>query len=175
MARTWIALLRAVNIGGRKVPMADLRRALEDAGLAEVRTYIASGNVLFRSDRDRMALARLIEQVVLGEFAVSSVAVLRTPQELQRVLAAHPFGADTSRSYVTFLTGRPKAADVRRLAALDVEPDRVAVAGTEVFVYHPSGAGQARLTGAQLERTIGIPGTNRNWRTVAKLVELAGC
>ena len=50
MQRTWVALLRAVNVGGRKVPMAELRQALEDAGLAEVRTYIASGNVIFRSE-----------------------------------------------------------------------------------------------------------------------------
>jgi uncharacterized protein (DUF1697 family) len=175
MKRTWVAFLRAVNVGGRsKVPMAELRAALADAGLEEVRTYIASGNVLFASDRARTALAGLIERALQDEFGVSSAVVLRTPKELQGVIAAHPFGTDTSKTYVTFLAAKPKAVDVRKLQALDVEPDRVVVSGSEVFVLHPNGAGKPRLSGAQLERTIGVPGTGRNWRTVAKLVELAG-
>jgi uncharacterized protein (DUF1697 family) len=173
MEQTWIALLRAVNVGGRKVPMARLRSALEAAGLAEVRTYIASGNVLFESERGRAELRRLIEQTVLDEFALASDVILRTPGELQRVIAAHPFGADTSKSYVVFLAGGPTAAAVRRLGALDVEPDRAVVSGSDVFVLYPKGAGRPRLSGAQLERTLGVPGTSRNWRTVTKLVELA--
>ncbi len=153
--------------------MAELRRALEHEGLEAVRTYVASGNVVFSSGRERAVLAPLIERVVEDRFGVSSAIVLRTPKELERVLAAHPFGTDTSRTYVTFLAGKPAAAGVRRLEALDVEPDRAVVVGSDVFVHYPDGAGRPRLTGAQLERAIGVPGTSRNWRTVTRLAELA--
>jgi uncharacterized protein (DUF1697 family) len=175
MERTWIALLRGVNVGGRgKVPMAELRRALGEAGLEDVQTYIQSGNVVFTSAAARAKLAPLVEEVVAESFSVKTTVMVKTGTEIEQLIAAHPFGADTSRTYVTFLAGKPKPAAVKRLEALDVEPDRAVVAGAEVYLHHPNGAGRPRLTGAALERALSLPGTNRNWRTVLKLAELAG-
>ena len=103
---------------------------------------------------------------------MTSTVVLRTWPELRRLAASHPFGADTSKSAVTFLAEKPTAAAVRRLRELDVAPDEAKVVGRDVLIHYPNGIQGSRLTGALLERTLGVQGTNRNWRTVARLAEL---
>ncbi len=175
MERGWVALLRGINVGRRnRVPMAGLRRVLEEAGCGSVSTYIQSGNALFTSRvSDRTRLARKLERAVEDAFGVSSAIVLRTFEEMGEVVCAHPFGADTSKSHVVFLVDAPAAEATRRLGTMDVAPDEVKVLGSEVFVRYPNGIAGARLGGALVERTLGVPGTMRNWRTVTKLAELA--
>jgi uncharacterized protein (DUF1697 family) len=170
----WVALLRAVNLGARnKVPMPELRKRLEAAGYEDVRTYIASGNVILDGPRSRTALADELERLVAKAFRVDTTAILRTPKELASVVAGHPFGADTSHSHVVFLDAKPKRAAADRLAALDPSPDRAVLAGTNVYLHYPAGYSGARLSAAQVEHLLSVRGTHRNWRTVAKLAELS--
>ena len=175
MAQGWVALLRGINLGARnKVPMAQLRGVLEDAGYGDVRTYIQSGNVLFtKQAKDRAALARKLEREVKDAFGVDSPVVLRTFAEIREVAAARPFGKDTADMHVTFLLTQPKPAAVRAVHALDVGPDEVKVVGEDVFLRLPHGVQGAKLGGALLEKTIGVPGTMRTFRTVSKLAEMA--
>ena len=175
MEQGWVALLRGVNVGGRnRVPMAELRRVFEDAGCGSVTTYIQTGNVLFtKRASDRTRLARRLETAVEGAFGVPSIVVLRTCEELFELERSHPFGADTSNTFVSFLAAEPDPEQARRLTDLDVGPDEVKVVGSDVFVRYPNGVQGARLSAAQLERRVGVPGTMRNWRTVTKLAELA--
>jgi uncharacterized protein (DUF1697 family) len=170
-----VALLRAVNLGARnKVPMAKLRALLEDAGYDDVQTYIASGNVLFDGPRGRAAAAEKLERLIADSFGVETTAIVRTPAELATVVGGHPFGADTSRSHVVFLARKPTRAAAARLAESDHAPDEAVLDGTEVYIRYPQGVQASRLSPARLERLLGVPGTHRNWRTVAKLAELAG-
>jgi uncharacterized protein (DUF1697 family) len=170
----WVALLRAVNLGGRnKVPMAKLRALLEEAGYEGARTYIASGNVLLDGPRSRKTVAADLERLIADAFRVDTTAILRTANELAALVAAHPFGADTSQSHVVFLERKPKAAAVKRFAAVDPSPDRAELAGVEVYLRYPAGVQGSRLSAARLERLLGVRATHRNWRTVAKLAELA--
>lgn len=173
MAQGWVALLRGINLGSRnRVPMAELREVFEAAGCADVRTYIQSGNVVFSSPRrGPAALARQLEQAVADAFGVVAPVVLRTFEEIAGVAGSHPFGRDTSHSYVSFLAADPDADGVARLAELAGE-DGLSVAGRDVFLRYPNGVRGARLTGPLLERHLGTPGTVRNWRTVTKLAEL---
>jgi uncharacterized protein (DUF1697 family) len=173
--RGWVALLRAVNLGARnKVPMAELRASLERSGFGGVRTYIQSGNVLFTSgDGDREALARRLEEEIARSFGVATTAILRTFDELRAVAARHPFGADTSRTHVSFLAARPHPEGLARLAGFDAGPDRIEIDGTEAYLRYPHGVQGSRLTAARLERLLGVAGTARNWRTVTALAELA--
>ena len=170
----WVALLRGINLGARnKVPMAGLRALLEGLDCTSVRTYIQSGNVLFeRHAADRAALAAELQAAVAAEFGVSSTIVLRTFRELRRVADGHPFGADTSRTHVSFLAGRPGAEGARRLAAVEATPDRFVLAGSDLYLHFPNGVQGARLSGPVLERSLGVAGTIRNWRTVTRLAEL---
>jgi uncharacterized protein (DUF1697 family) len=171
-AKGWVALLRAVNLAGRnKVPMAELRRLLEAAGHESVSTYIASGNVLLRSPASRAEVAASVEETVASAFGVTTTAIVRTPRELERIVAGHPFGTDTSTSVVTFLAQKP--ADTRALEEFVAPPEELVVDGTHVYVRYPAGYRNARVSAATIERKLGVLGTARNWRTVAKLAELA--
>jgi uncharacterized protein (DUF1697 family) len=164
-----VALLRAVNVGGRsKVPMAELRALFEELGHTDVQTYIASGNVVFAGTPD----AKRLERAIADRFGVQTTVILRTAKQLHSVLAAHPFGEDTSQSYVTFLVEKPSAAAVKAVHALDVAPDEARVVGKELYLRFPSGLGRSKTPG-RVDRALEVAGTNRNWRTVAKLAELA--
>lgn len=170
----WVALLRAVNLGARnKVPMAELRELLSEAGYGDVRTYIASGNVLLDGPRRRSTIAGDLERLIADAFRVETTAVMRTPKELATVVAGHPFGADTSQSHVVFLAERPDSRAARQLGAADHSPDRALLVGADVYLRYPAGVRGSRLSAARLERLLGTPGTHRNWRTVAALAELA--
>jgi len=167
----WVALLRAVNLGARnKVPMSALRHALENEGFSSVRTYIASGNVVFEHEQPDPAA---IERVVAREFGVQTVAIVRSPAQIRRLASAQPFGDDTSRSFVAFLSAKPRAAAVRALrdAAGD---DRVELVGSDLALLYPVGYRSATLTAARIEKLLGVDATSRNRRTVAALAELAG-
>jgi uncharacterized protein (DUF1697 family) len=170
----WVALLRAVNLGARnKVPMAELRTLLADAGYRSVRTYIASGNVLLDGPRSRSTVADELERLIADAFQVNTTAVMRTPRELAAVVAGHPFGVDTSHSHVVFLANEPDPKVADEFGAADHSPDRALLVGADVYLQYPSGVQGSRLSAARLERLLGLPGTHRNWRTVAALAELA--
>ena len=170
----WVAFLRAVNLGGRnKVPMAELRTRLEEAGYGDVRTYIASGNVLLDGPARRAEIADELERLVADAFGVATVAIVRKPAELATLVDGHPFGRDTSHSHVVFLASSPAAKSIRDLAETDHAPDRAVVDGANVYVQYGGGVQGARLSAARLERILGVPATHRNWRTVAAVAQLA--
>jgi len=163
---TWVALLRAVNLGSHnKVPMARLRSVLADAGYDNVRTVIASGNVVF--ERPRTSAAEL-ERLLLDEFGVDTVVLLRTAVQIRALAKARPFGAENA--YVAFLARKPGAAALRSLAGLD----DYAPVGSDLVLHFPRGYSNARLTGAVIEKKLGCAATVRNWRTVEKLAALVG-
>jgi uncharacterized protein (DUF1697 family) len=169
----WVVLLRAVNVGGRnKVPMAELRTLLEDAGYGDVRTYIASGNVLLDGPAGRAALGSALESLVADAFGVTTTAMLRKPRDLGSIVAAHPFGSKTSETHVAFLAKAPaKAAAARLEEAAGAE--HVVLAGAEAYLRLPRGVHGSRLSAVRVESLLGVPGTLRNWRTVVALAELA--
>jgi uncharacterized protein (DUF1697 family) len=169
----WVVLLRAVNLGARnKVPMAKLRSLLEEAGYGEVRTYIASGNILLDGPRSASSVAREVEQIVAAEFGVDTTAIVRRPAELAALVSGHPFGRDSSRSHVVFLAKRPTAEAAKRLDEEDHSPDRGVLSGKDIYVQYGAGVQNAHLSAARLERLLGVTGTHRNWRTVVALADL---
>jgi uncharacterized protein (DUF1697 family) len=166
----WVALLRGVNLGARnKVPMAELRALLEDAGYGDVRTYIASGNVLLDGPAGRKRLGSDLERLVLDAFDVTTAVILRKPQELAATVEAHPFD-HPSETHVAFLAKRPVKAAAARLQEFDSE---AVLAGAELYLRLPRGVHGSRLSNARIESLLGVPATLRNWRTVVALAELA--
>ena len=178
MSALRVALLRAVNVGGRKVIMAELRAMLEDLGLAAPRTLLASGNALFESDEDAAVLEGRLEEAIQHRFGLRSEVMVRTPEDCAAALAAGPFQAEAkaepSRTYVMFLKSAPPAEAVQALlAAVEPMPERAAVRGREAYLYYADGAGTSKLTNALIERKLGVRGTARNWNTVGKLAAFA--
>ena len=173
-----IALLRGINVGGRnRLPMAALAGFFEEAGCGAVRTYIQSGNVVFRAaDRVAAAVPDVVASAIERELGFRPALVMRTGEALDDVVRNNPFlaaGAEEKELHVAFLDGVPEA---ERVAALDPErspPDAFAVRGREVYLRYPRGMGRTKLGGDYLERTLGVAATVRNWRTTMKLRELA--
>lgn len=166
--RTFIALLRAVNVGGTgKLPMADLRAMCEALGFQDVRTYIASGNVVFRTTSSA-AKAKAALEGALHEYAGKPVgAVVRTAEELARALAANPFAhAAPNRAVLIFLDAPPPADALD--AAKHRKDEQIALGEREIYVHYGEAMADSRLV---------IPaakaGTARNLSTVAKLIEMA--
>ncbi len=167
--KTYIALLRAVNVGGTgKLPMAELKAMCERLGYADVRTYIASGNVLFQSAGPVAKVKAALEEA-LRAYAGKPVGVMvRTPTEMAAVLAANPFpDAAPNRTMVIFLDGAPAANALETVTGLKNE--ELALGVREIYVHYGDGIGDSKLKIAAA-----TPGTARNMNTVAKLVELAG-
>ena len=177
MPATFVALLRAVNLGARnKVPMKELREALESLGLEDVVTYVQSGNVVFRSKSGKAAdLAAAIEEAVADRFGVATRVLIRTAAQLRSVAESNPFlgSADTSHLYVVFLERRPAADAVRRLDPARSPGESFAVQGAHVYLHLPGGFGPSKLSNAYFERGLALAATTRNWKTVTTLVELA--
>lgn len=168
---TVVALLRGVNVGGRKVSMAELRELIESLGYSDARTYIQSGNVIFKSARKPASSA--LESAIEERFGLAVDVMLRTPAELKRALERDPFqSADRSSVHVGFMARAAKTATVRAIDASSFEPEEFAVVGSELYLHLPNGLGRSKLPDFVLRR-LKIPTTLRNWRTVAKLAELA--
>lgn len=176
---TWVSLLRAVNLGARnKVPMPLLRERLADAGFAEVRTYVQSGNVVTRSaHRSPQRVARAVHDVVAEHFGVETPVVVRSPRQLTDVLAWNPFPEAAAREprlvQVVHLAGPPDPAAVERLLAADVGDDQVAARGEELVVRYAGGVHSSRADRVVKAAGLGVAGTARNWRTLAALVDMA--
>ena len=164
----YIALLRAVNVGGTgKLPMADLRAMCEAAGFAEVRTYIASGNVVLRSACVASQVKATLE-AALARYAGKPVGVLvRTAAEMKAVLASNPFpDAAPNRTVALFLDHAPPADALDTVSHRNGE--RIALGRREIYVHYGEGMADSKLR---------IPaakaGTARNLNTVAKLAAMA--
>ena len=178
-SRRYVALLRAINVGGRSViRMADLRDLVESFGVEEVSTYIQTGNVLFSSERaDARGLARDLGRH-LGDALGREVTVfVLTPRELGAAAAANPFGPERMegewRSHVVFLSGSPTAAARRALMDVEGEDYRFAVRGRVLYYAYPREYEGRRRRAVDFERILGVAGTARNAGVVGKLVELA--
>ena len=175
---THVALLRGINVGGKnRLPMAALTAMFERAGGREVRTYIQSGNVVFRaSAREAAQVGTRVSAAIAKELGLRVPLVLRSAAELRAVAAGNPFLADEDegRLHVAFLADTPRAA---ARAALDPErspPDRFLLKGRDLYLCCPNGMARTRLTNDYLDRTLGTVSTVRNWKTVLALCELVG-
>jgi uncharacterized protein (DUF1697 family) len=163
----YVALLRGVNLGKRTLRMDELRRIAAELGLDQASTYIASGNLLFRSGKGEKALKTDLEAAIAAHMGARVGVMIRTAEELAEVLSANPFGAEEPSLTVAIFLDEPPPADAPG-AAKNVAGERMALGKREIYVHYPSGQGQSRLA---------IPaaaqGTARNMNTVARLAELA--
>ena len=162
----WVGLLRAVNVGGRKLSMATVVEVVRAIGGVDARTYLQSGNVVFSGPR--RAASGL--SAALSEAAGFDVPVLlRSAAELAAVVAGQPFDGPASAWHVTFLSARPAGS----MDPSGYGADSFAVVGREVYLRTPGGYGRTKLTNALFERKLGVVATTRNWRTVCALAEMA--
>lgn len=178
----YIALLRGINVGGKnKIKMAELKMMFEGLGLSRVQTYIQSGNVLFESEEKEEVLRTRIEEGIEATFGFPVSVILRTADELNRIVVNNPFseeeiakaeaGSDKECMYVAMLQDEPTQGGVERLAAYQNDHEKFLIKGKEVYLLFDQGAGNSKL--ANNLHKLGVPATVRNWKTMNKLITLA--
>lgn len=165
----FIALLRAVNVGGTgKLAMSDLKALCESLGFGDVQTYIASGNVVFTSDRAEQEIKRMLEAALEAHAGKRIDVVVRTGPEMALVLAENPFpDAPPNRTVAIFLDRSPPTDALDTIRGRDDE--EIALGRREIYVRYGEGMGKSKLRIPASEI-----GTARNMNTVAKLAAMTG-
>lgn len=164
----YIALLRAVNVtGNNKLPMAELKSMCEQLGFKKVKTYIASGNVVFLSPQSEAQVKKALEKAVAAYAGKALGVMVRTAAEMAAVSAANPFPDKlTNKTLAIFLDEAPVAAILESVT--NKSGEEISIGTREIYVFYPDGVGVSKLK---------IPaaktGTARNMNTVAKLAEMA--
>jgi uncharacterized protein (DUF1697 family) len=171
----YAAFLRAVNVGGRVVPMADLRRLFTGLGLEGVETFIASGNVVFASRARPAALVPRLERALTDALGYAVPTFLRTGAEVAAIAAHEPFDAKRRAAahsiHVGLLHQPLTPAGRKALAALESPTDAFEVQGREIWWLPHAGVGGSKISNAFLERRLGTPITFRNVNTMVRMAE----
>jgi uncharacterized protein (DUF1697 family) len=177
MPATHVALLRAVNVGGKnKLPMKDLVEIFEATGCRDVCSYIQSGNVIFSAPtRVAARLPGRIGAQIATRFGHQPPVILRTAEQLRDVVRNNPFlgtGALEETLHVMFLADQPSPEAAGKLDPDRSPPDTFILSGGEIYLRLPGGAAHTKLTNAYFDSKLSTISTVRNWRTVTKLLEM---
>jgi uncharacterized protein (DUF1697 family) len=175
----YVALLRGINIGPHKrMKMEKLRASCEGLGFERVRTFIQSGNVIFKAAKlSGDGISKKLSACILADFGFSVEVIARSKDEMGAIIEANPFvgqrGIDVKKLHVLFLSEVPAAAAVKKLESLTAAPDKLHAAGKEIYFYFPNGVSGSSLWKHPLDRVVSVPATMRNWNTVNSLYQMA--
>jgi uncharacterized protein (DUF1697 family) len=171
-----LALLRAVNVGGRKLPMAELRALCADFGWTDVETYIQSGNVVFGAKDAPEAAEKKLHAAIEKAFGYDAPVIVRTAAEWAKLAAANPFPTEAkdepNRLHLLVSKAPLKEGAAEVIQARATAGESVKAAGGALWFHYPNGAGTSKLSPSLIDRAIGSPGTARNFNTVLKLKEI---
>ena len=165
----FVALLRGVNVGGRKLVMSELREVVETAGFGDVSTFIASGNLLLSCKLKQAGLEKKLEALIEAEFRLKTDVFARDLDALEAVIAANPFGVFAKGApnflVVHFMRGRASAEELAAMEMTALLGEEVRQGDNCLYIKFPKGQGASKLKTPKL-------GTARNWNTVTKLAAL---
>jgi uncharacterized protein (DUF1697 family) len=165
-----VALLRAVNVGGRKLPMAELRALCGELGWTDVATYIQSGNVVFTAAGKPEAE---LEAAIAKRFGMDVPVIVRTAAEWAAYPPANPFAKEPPNRVMLLVSkARPAEGAEGVIQARAMAGEQVRRVGDALWFHYPEGAGTSKLTPALIDRAVGSPATARNVNTVIKLREM---
>ena len=158
--------------------MENLRASFKALGFRRVLSYVQSGNIIFEATKSSLDnLSELIREKILSEYGFSVPVVLRTADEMKKIVGSNPFlnqkGIDDSKLHVTFLSELPTKAALGKLAELESHPDQFRVRGREVYLYCPGGYGRTKLSNTAFEKSLSLDATTKNWKTVNTLVKMS--
>jgi uncharacterized protein (DUF1697 family) len=175
--KSFIALFRGINVGGSGVlPMRDLIKILEVLDLRDIKTYIQSGNAVFRSPEENPShIATRISAEIKKRFSIEPQVLLLESAEMEKALEANPFPEAESEPktlHLSFLAWVPEHPDLQSVEKLKKDGERFALKGRVFYLHAPEGIGRSKLA-ANIEKLLGVPATSRNWRTVTSIMTLA--
>jgi len=171
----FIALLSAVNVGGRKAPSADLKRLCLEIGWKRAETLLASGNIIIDAGRaSAKSVSLKLEAAIKEAFGFEATCITRTADDLDAVLTRLPYKTyEPKLMIVTFLSDAPTKAAIAALDAFNQGREDYVIDGAEMFIRYESGVADTKLTPPVIKRKLGVVGTGRNVNTVGKLRDKA--
>jgi uncharacterized protein (DUF1697 family) len=177
--RVYIALLRAVNVGGTaRIKMDALRALCADLGLQNVQTVLQTGNIVFTAPAGSvLAVGERLESAIEASHGFRPTVIIRSQEQLSSAANFTPFNADQmvdpARVVIMFLSATPDGDAIATLQQAHKGPETIVVRGPDAYLYYPDGIGRSKLTTALIESRLKVRGTGRNWNTVTQLAHLA--
>ena len=175
----YIVMLRGVNVSGHNlIRMEQLRASFAALGFSDVKTYVQSGNVVFKAVTESAAsLSRKIEQTILHNFGFTVPVFLTTPKKMEETIERNPFlkspKLDHAKLHVTLLSKDPPETAAEQLEPLIVKPEQFQIVGRNIYLYCPNGYGNTKLSNTAIEKKLSVGATTRNWKTVTTLLAMA--
>lgn len=170
----YIVLLRGVNVAGKhKLPMAEFRAQLEQAGYTSVKSYIQSGNIGLDTEDDAESIKQKIEQILLNTYGYEVPVLVLLRSSLKVILEAHSFFTEDQKFlHFTFLHELPSKELVQKMESLEIANEYFKCLDSCVYLFLPNGYGRAKLVNGFIERQLKVSATTRNYKTVLKLLDL---
>jgi uncharacterized protein (DUF1697 family) len=174
-----IAMLRGVNVGAaNRMKMEDLRGICTSLKFRNPQTYVQSGNVIFTTEeKDLSKVAKKLEDALEKKFGFRPAVVLRTTDELRKVVKQNPFaqcsGIEPGKLLVTFHVDDPGKEVRANVLAIKSDLEELHFIGRELYIYFPNGMGKTKLPLAAIQKLVKTPGTARNWNSVTKMLKMA--
>ena len=175
MKNTFIAILRGINVSGqKKINMAELRQELSNKGLADIQTYIQSGNIVFTSKMEVHQLVDIIRSSIMNNFGFEVPTLIIPASRWHLIIDENPLhNIDIDKLHVTFLAQLPEKQLVDALPLSPNPNEKYRIVGDVVYVYCPDGYGRTKINNMFFERKLKSIATTRNWKTCLKLKEMA--
>lgn len=176
---TYIALLRGINVLGKNIIKMDaLRKMMEDAGFQDVKTYIQSGNVVFKAGNTSLTeITKGITEEIQQEFGFRVPVIVLDTVTLRRIIEGNPLagepGLDPGKMHVTFLASPPPPFDREAIEMKKLDGEHIAFSELAVYLYCPHGYGKTKLGNDFLEKKLKVTATTRNWRTTLELMKMS--
>lgn len=173
--QTFVLLLRGVMPTGRnKVPMIELRKALQRVGFTNVRTYIQSGNVVLQSNSDPSSIQKQVHDVIAQEIGADISIIARTPEQIKRILECNPFRLeDSARTYFSMLEFPPAESLVEELQNITFAPDTVTLIDNTIYTLYATKHSDSKFNNNFFERKLKVVATTRNFNTLSHLLEMS--
>ncbi|MEL0652794.1 DUF1697 domain-containing protein [Algibacter sp. TI.3.09] len=174
--RTYIALLRGINVGGNnKILMAELRDLLLNMGLKDVQTYIQSGNIIFNSEEGNASeLEFQITEAIKKRFGLDVPVLVKTRDALKIIFDACPFSEEKKqKSYFSLLYTVPEVGLVNEVSSIEFENEEIEISPNCVYFYSSVGYGKTKYNNNFFERKLKVTATARNYKTIVKLLKLS--
>ena len=174
-----ISMLRGINLGPHnRIKMDALREMYRSLKLDDPRSYVQSGNVIFRTkEKNGPQLAKKIQGAIQKKFGCCPEVILRTADEMRKAIAGNPFPGEVEREpskvLVTFLAAQPPRDAESNLAKFAALPEKLHLKGRELYIYFPNGAGRSKLPWSAVDKLLKVTGTARNWNSVLAMLGIA--
>ena len=174
--KTYISMLRGINVGKHKmIKMDELKDLYRSFNFKDIKTYVQSGNVIFRyQNAPQSELAAKIQNKIKETFGFDVSVIIRTKGEFKKIIFDNPFkNEDTGKLHVTFLPNIPDKKFINEMKTVKDESEKFYISLKEIYLFLPDGYGRTKFNNNFFEKKLKLDATTRNWKTVNKLLEIA--